>query len=47
MGSCRRLAFCLSAFMSRSVTFRDKKPVFLLQIKTFASGGNGDDGPFV
>lgn len=23
-----------SAFMSRSVTFRDKKPVFLLQIET-------------
>ncbi len=23
-----------SAFMSRSVTFRDKKPVYLLQIET-------------
>lgn len=36
-----------SAFMSRFVTFGDKKPVFLLQIETFVSGGNGDDGPFV
>ena len=25
-----------SAFMSRSVTFRDKKPVYLLQIETNA-----------
>lgn len=36
-----------SAFMSRSVTFRDKKPVFLLQIETFVGGGNGGDGPFL
>lgn len=36
-----------SAFMSRSVTFRDKKPVYLLQVETFVSGGNGDNGPFV
>ena len=26
-----------SAFMSRSVTFRDKKPVYLLQIETFGT----------
>lgn len=36
-----------SAFMSRSVTFRDKKPVYLLQIETFVGGGNSGDGPFV
>lgn len=32
---------------SCSVTTRGSKTVFLLQIKTFVSGGNGDDGPFV
>lgn len=36
-----------SAFMSRFVTFRDKKPVFLLQIETFADSGNGENGPFL
>lgn len=36
-----------SAFMSRSVTFRDKKPVYLLQVETFVGGGNGDNGPFL
>ena len=35
-----------SAFMSRSVTFGDKKPVYLLQIETFV-GGCGGDGPFL
>lgn len=30
-----------SAFMSRSVTFRDKKPVYLLQIETFGTHGWG------
>lgn len=36
-----------SAFMSRSVTFRDKKPVYLLQIETFVGGGSSGDGPFL
>ena len=36
-----------SAFLSRSVTFRDKKPVYLLQIETFVGGSNSGDGLFV
>lgn len=32
---------------SRSVTTRGSKTVFLLQIKTFVSGGNSGDGPFL
>ena len=35
-----------AAFLSRFVTFRDKKPVFLLQIETFVGGDSGD-GSFV
>ena len=39
---------CLSAAgLSKFVTFRGLENVFLLQIKTFVSGGNSGDGPFL
>ena len=38
MGSC--CLFLPSAFLSRSVTFRDKKPVYLLQIEMNEAPGS-------